>query len=702
MNKRCCLSHRFRVGAAIGFALLFLLCMIAEAAFFEKEYLVKPVRGEEVLCDPYVVQKDDWVYKLLRQRGEIAHEDFPRFLKLFQTLNPGIEDINRIYPGQKVLIPLRALSPGAFEGQESGIVTLPVITITHLPEILETYSTPYKVRYGDWVSKLIAQRFGAIGTESHDRGMELFKKFNPEIENINFIVAGQTIRLPDPQVKESPVYADLVGSKEEIIDLTQYTVSVEDRDQGLEGPKPEPAEPVTPEDPAAEEGKLTVGQGEPPAAIAKIREPVRETTDLRSETIENDELEDTQAFLTLPRMERARGFPDPSVFIKAAAVLNAGIANSGEYYFPRQGQSDVRLALSETPLITFKNGPTLLFTRREWLPVEKQRVIEQFRPDIEIIFFEGDASLQALLSTVVPIIDKGYAGHLDVDRHGIAVAVRGQYIYDPPDRPEKVCLSVMEKPEMRVPWPIRDFLLETGISVEDWIESKHMSGWAHAMDSRSYRVPVIKTLPADSPKRFVEGLLRELGYRYQPDVDISFPYAGFQVRAKADMLQLGNGQNILIDYGDLGGDAIASIEKTGLRIIQVKRSDNPGEMISQLSGQLPFDFKADPIFWTSARPRLYNPSIQIPGFLVFSAQESISSHGEILRMGDHAAGQATAEARAAAGDNTDDAANVETAPRGENHIPMLFVSMIPLPEQVAAYLAETGIRAVEVDGWIGR
>mgnify|MGYP001044439868 CR=1 FL=1 len=696
MNKRCCLSHRFRVGAAIGFALLFLLSINADAVFFEKKYLVKAVRGEEVLCDPYVVQKNDWVYKLLRQRGEIAHDDFPRFLKLFQTLNPGIEDINRIYPGQKVLIPLRVLSPGSFEGQASGVVTLPVITITHLPEILETYSTPYKVRYGDWVSKLIAQRFGAIGTESHDRGMELFKKFNPEIENINLIVAGQTIRLPDPQVKESPVYADLVGNKEEVIDLTPYTVSVEDRDQGLADLKPEPA------DPAAAEEKRTVGRGEPPAVIAKISEPVREAAEMRSGTIENDKTEDTQAFLTLPRLERARGFPDPSVFIRAAAVLNAGIANSGEYYFPREGQSDVRLALSETPLITFQNGPTLLFTRREWLPVEKQRVIEGFRPDIEIVFFEGDASLHALVSTIVPIIDKGYVRHLDVDRHGISVVVRGQYIYNPSGKPETVCLSIMETPEMRVPWPIRDFLGEMGISVQDWIESKQMSGWAHAMDFRSYRVPVIKSLPADSPKRFVEGLLRELGYRYQPDVDISFPYAGFQVRAKADMLQLGNGQNVLIDYGGLGGEAIASIEKTGLRIIQVKRSDNPGEMISQLSGQLPFDFKADPIFWTSARPRLYNPSIQIPGFLVFSGQESTSSHGKSVRMGDHDPGQLTAEAGAAAGDDMDDAANAETAPRGENNIPMLFVSMIPLPESVAAYLAETGIRAVEVDGRIGR
>jgi len=61
MNMRRCLANRFCSGAAIVFVFLVFFCPDAEAAFFEKQYAVMDVQGEEVLCDPYRVRKGDWV-----------------------------------------------------------------------------------------------------------------------------------------------------------------------------------------------------------------------------------------------------------------------------------------------------------------------------------------------------------------------------------------------------------------------------------------------------------------------------------------------------------------------------------------------------------------------------------------------------------------------------------------------------------------
>ncbi|MFO8111503.1 MAG: hypothetical protein R6T92_03240 [Desulfosalsimonadaceae bacterium] len=624
MKRSRCRVSRFRIGMAAVFVLLLFLGTDAAATFFEKHYAVKPVRGEDVLCDPYVVQKDDWVLRLFRQRGEIAREDFPMFLEIFEILNPDVDNINKIYPGQKILIPLRILPAGTFEGQESGSVSLPVITITRLPEIAEAYSTPHKVRYGEWVSKLIARSFGEVGSEAHEKGMELFAHFNPEIENIDWIIAGQTVRLPDPEIIQSPVYAELFEEKE----------------------PPPPDMPDFPRSASEEEA------AEPEEEAAPEKQAVDTSSTLPS--------------LTLPLVDRIRGFSDMSIFGKAAAMLDGDVVNSGEYYFPRDGQSDLRLTLSETPLMVFEDGTTLLFTKKEWLPDENRKVIERYRPDINIVFFEADMRLGTLVSTIVPIIDKGrgYERHLDVNRGGISVAIRGQYIYEPPARPWKICLSILEKPEMRVPDPVRDFFGDMGVVVRDWVEGENLSGWAKTGGASGYRIPESGRIPADPPEQFVAGLFRALGYRYQPDVNVSFPYAGFQVSAYADLLSMKSGGDILIDYGDLGGDAITSIEKTGLQVLQLKRSRHFGDMISQLAEHRLLEYDADPIFWTSARPRLYNPSIQIPGYLVTSRQEAVR-------------------------------------PQEMDADPFrLLVSVVPLPDPLAAFLGQSGIRAVEADGLV--
>ncbi len=101
----------FRSGLLIIILLAFLIGSFligpvpADGAFLYKSYTIRYDRGWDILCDPYVVQKNDWVIKLFKQKGEIAHKDFPEFLRIFKRINPHIRDINRIRPGQHIMIP---------------------------------------------------------------------------------------------------------------------------------------------------------------------------------------------------------------------------------------------------------------------------------------------------------------------------------------------------------------------------------------------------------------------------------------------------------------------------------------------------------------------------------------------------------------------------------------------------------------------
>jgi len=197
------------VGVAVTLLCVTLIPSMVSAAFLYKSYLVKRDQGRDILCDTYTVQRNDYVLKLLKQKGEISQEDFPEFLAIFQRINPHVRDVNLLRPGEQIFIPLRILQAGDMPGQSTGIVTVPFVALTSLPEQLQPYTHNYTVRPGDTVSVLIAQRFGKFGTRGYKEGIKLFRLMNPDVSILNRIKAGQQLRLPDPGLKKEPWYASL-------------------------------------------------------------------------------------------------------------------------------------------------------------------------------------------------------------------------------------------------------------------------------------------------------------------------------------------------------------------------------------------------------------------------------------------------------------------------------------------------------------
>ena len=107
------MSHK-SIRFIIGLTMLCIFCSLATpvpalSGLLYKSYIIRQDMGADILCDPYVVQRNDYVTKLFKKRGEIAEKDFPEFLELFRRLNPHISDINLIQPGQHVYIPLKKL-----------------------------------------------------------------------------------------------------------------------------------------------------------------------------------------------------------------------------------------------------------------------------------------------------------------------------------------------------------------------------------------------------------------------------------------------------------------------------------------------------------------------------------------------------------------------------------------------------------------
>ena len=212
MNIKCKNDSRIGIFATLIIWAALDSAIICHGATLYKRYIVANNDGQDILCEPYIVQENDYVIKLFKQKGEIAHQDFPEFLDIFSQINAQITDINTIHSGQNILIPLKKIAPGSFPDQKTGIVDIPFITISTIPNILKQHGRTHKVKKNDVLSKLIARHYGGYGTKSYKQGVEIFKALNPHIRDINTIYEGQELILPDESLRNELYYSALFDS----------------------------------------------------------------------------------------------------------------------------------------------------------------------------------------------------------------------------------------------------------------------------------------------------------------------------------------------------------------------------------------------------------------------------------------------------------------------------------------------------------
>ena len=121
---------------------------------------------------PYVVKEGEWLLQIMRaQAGITAHR-----LTVIKKLNPEIEDLNKIKPGQVVILP-EMERPAVPEGEESSSIL------------------NYTIRKGDSISR-IAMRELNVKLPELRKAVNDIKQLNPDIRNYNMIYPGQTLQLP--------------------------------------------------------------------------------------------------------------------------------------------------------------------------------------------------------------------------------------------------------------------------------------------------------------------------------------------------------------------------------------------------------------------------------------------------------------------------------------------------------------------------
>jgi len=531
----------------------------AYTAFLYKSYTIRYDRGWDILCDPYVVKKNDWLYKLFRQKGEISHRDFPEFLRIFKRINPHIHDIDKIRAGQHIIIPLKKLSPVSLPGQSSGVVTIPFVTLPNIPETLKTYSAKYTVQKGDCISILISATYGAYGTEPYNQGIELFRRINPDVKNLDRIYAGQDILIPDSAILDQPWYQSLFDSSAD------------------NNKRPDM------------NGSILTSKTTPEFSVSEDREE-QQTTHLS----------------------------------KISSVLDGKLINKGVYYFPRPGREDFALDLSKISLMELKNGTRILFPMDNTNQDPELDVVKSFWEDVHIVRVTPNHSIKNDFDAVFKSLGKdSLKNHLSFSDQGVKVEVRGEWIFDKIAKKGKsvrhFCISFIDHSGKRTPESILRYLDQNNIVLKEIVMGNNTSEQKSNEPVFDKSAEIASTIDSSDQKTFVKDLIMAIGFTYSPNVSISFPYSGVQVKTVSNLFMGSDGNPFLIDFGDLYGDAVSAIEKTGFTVIQIKSDDNYPVIIQKILDAMDVSYTHNPTFLAAKRPAIYNTVLTIPGFLVTGA-----------------------------------------------------------------------------------
>jgi len=170
--------------------IFFLILTYPSAAFSREDtaYIAfKRVGVSKHQADTYVVKKDEWLLDIIRKKYDVSKGEAYRLLKLVKRFNPELNDMNAIYPGQKLLFPRKRSSETVGVSHPSSGAPS--------DEKKEKVILKYVVKKGDSVSNVVYRKFGGSRGEIY-RILGLVKRLNPRVRDLNRIYPGQTLFLP--------------------------------------------------------------------------------------------------------------------------------------------------------------------------------------------------------------------------------------------------------------------------------------------------------------------------------------------------------------------------------------------------------------------------------------------------------------------------------------------------------------------------
>ncbi|MCX5882076.1 MAG: LysM domain-containing protein [Deltaproteobacteria bacterium] len=413
---------------------------------------------------------------------------------------------------------------------------------------------PYVVQTNDSLTQLFQEKGEIIG-ENLEEFLQIFKRLNPHVSDVETIRPGQQIFIPLKKLRPDRDQEH----ESRIITLPMVTISGK-KTQPVSEPKKRP------EGTGFTEYKIKPGDTLTQIfyrhfgikKMALFDERLRLLRKINPDLDNIDRIHSGQ-IIRIPISDTASGASlkdHAGPLEKISSLLQASLVRKGLFYFPMPGTADFKLDLAQFPLMEFSDGLRILFNPDQALTQDDCNVIHRYWPDIKIVGVSYDASYEEILEQVLNV-----APYMD-----------------------------------------------------EQIEKKRQASDSESVQAASPPSSILSTgrhIPVHGRQQLIETLMRILGFSYTQNVEISFPYAGVQISSRTNWIQSGMGKPVLVDFGSFYGDAIHSLEKSGFIVIQILDADSVYEGVSMLLNALSVSYSIDPEIQLRGQPPLRIPGIRI-------------------------------------------------------------------------------------------
>jgi hypothetical protein len=283
----------------------------------------------------------------------------------------------------------------------------------------------------------------------------------------------------------------------------------------------------------------------------------------------------------------------------------------------RQGK-DFELDLSRYPMIDLQNESKVILTTRDRVMNVDLPLIQSYWDKVKVVKVPEKASSREILQAVLAAFSgEATTNRLSFDDAGVKITVSAKWIRTETSAdgrvPRHTCITPIMADSQRTHGAIVRYLDQNDIVIKEILTG------APGQTSTPFPIDAaadVASIDGTNQKVLLESFAQIMGFHYSPNTGISFPYAGIQVRALSNLLSFGNGREILIDFGDLYGDALKAIRETGLEILQINADTGPMEIIRQLMAAAGLAYTATPVFYGADRSAEFNTAIAVYGILI--------------------------------------------------------------------------------------
>jgi hypothetical protein len=180
----------------------------------EEDKEIVELEDKKILAETYTIKNKDHVWQLLRERDLLKKRNLSEILATLKKLNRSLTNLDMIYPGQKIVIPLVIIPLDKETRVAEATVESPLETPSEVSrdvpvppeEIKDLDLENYTIKPEDSLIRVINNRYDISERELLDY-LQLVRKLNPSIEDLNLIYPGQSVKLPiwSPQAVKVPI-----------------------------------------------------------------------------------------------------------------------------------------------------------------------------------------------------------------------------------------------------------------------------------------------------------------------------------------------------------------------------------------------------------------------------------------------------------------------------------------------------------------